>query len=440
MEMTVQRGQSLSSIAKSRLPAGASEAQIRSAANQIADANGLAHDAQLQIGQKIEVPNEFVGSVARDQTTSDAVARLSRPSNPAQSGLQARLPKRPLLDFSIQFAPTKREAVGTVALPDIAGVPVKATVEKFLGMQTMLGEEALKTLDARFGKLSQSQFDAVHKEFGGRSQVKFDAAREYTAIDFLPPMLQALVNKDLEIPASIKLKGTKNIGEINMDPSDHSIDLTMNCHATAWEAARAFQGVSDKVSIFYGEMITADALHDDTKFKQLGVVENADRKRVLEMNLKPGDIVQFEEVADWQRMTMLVHTAVYVGGGMFFEKPNTEGPEKPDPANYVTQEETPYRLCTLDMMCAPLDAAFEGKFKLELYRPTAPIDEAAKVWESSLEGDFKKYAEKKGTTLGIELVSMLEQGMGGNIRGEHASGLVSIRLKQGDDGRGALDL
>jgi hypothetical protein len=130
---------------------------------------------------------------------------------------------------------------------------------------------------------------------------------------------------------------------------------------------------------------------------------------------------------------------VYVGGGLFFEKPNTEGVETPI-KEYDRQDETPFRLCTPELLHQALDAASDGKYRVELKRPNAPLAPAASTdaFGSSSQKDVEAWAAKKGRTLGATLVVSFEQGMGGNIRNEYISGLATVPLQQRADGTTAL--
>ena len=62
--MRVSAGDSLWSIAKQALGAGASNAQIATASAEIARASGLAVDAKLQVGQQLALPDRFERAVS----------------------------------------------------------------------------------------------------------------------------------------------------------------------------------------------------------------------------------------------------------------------------------------------------------------------------------------------------------------------------------------
>jgi hypothetical protein len=438
-QLSVQSGQSLWSIAKTfakEANPAANDADIKKLANAIAAANGLSNEAQLKTGQTLTLPD-----VALRGVSAEALARLATRPSAHAGALHTRLGNqaKPLIDFKAVFVDNPQKPKGAVKLPDVAGVPLQGEAREIQTMKTYVGEAALLTTHASFGKLTQAQFAAVHKEMGGKSAVQFDANRAYNVVDFLPPALQALANKDLEIPDAITLKGTKKIAaEEHYFPreEDHDVGLTMNCHATAYEAMRAYQGAQGEVAVFYGEMITMDGIVSDAaKFDTTHVLAKGESAKLKELDLQPGDLVQFYLEAEMaSASTNLMHSAVYVGGGLFFEKPNTEGPEKEDRAKYVTQEESPFRLATADHMLKPVHDASEGSFRIEVRRAKAPLEDAAKAFGSSYQKDFEKNAEKKGRTLGVELVAEFEQGMAGNIRAEHVSALVRVKLTTGDDG------
>lgn len=437
-EVSVKRGQSLWTIASSlakQVNPGASDAQIKQLSNEIATANGLGSEAQLRVGQTLMIPETIAGR------SGEAIARLSTQPSASAGALQTRLraQAKPLVDFKAVFSDVTMTSKGVVTLPDVAGSPLHGELHAFRGTSSFMGEAAQMTTSAVFGKLTQGQFDAIHKELGGRSQVAFDPARAYALVDFLPPVVQALVHKDLEIPEPVTLEGTEKIGaEEYYYPreSDHRVGLTVNCHAAAYEALRAYQGAQGEVAIFYADMVRMDDItHDPAKFDVLHDVKADKARELLSLGLKPGDLVQFHQDNGFPRAsTNLLHSAVYVGGGLFFEKPNTEGPGKNDPANGVVQDETPFRLATLENMIKPISDAVDGRFRIEVLRTKAPLGDAHNAFGSSYTKDFEAYAEKKGRALGVGLVVEFDQGMGGNIRGEAVSALVRVPLATGTDG------
>jgi hypothetical protein len=440
--ISVKRGQSLWSIATSvakQTSAAPSNATVKELSNAIAAANGLAPEAKLRAGQQLQLPDALAGASAA------ATARLSSSTSPAAGAVGTRLKAtaKPMLDLKAVFVDTPTKRVGQAQLPAVAGVPLDGVVQEFQGVKSYIGAAAIRTTEAVFGALTQRQFDDVHAALGGRSTVRFDPARSYRLQDFLPPALQALVGKDLEIPAAVALKGTKKIAAEDYyfpRDDDHRVGLTLNCHAAAWEAMRAYQGPVDSVAVCYGEMVVMDgAVQDAAAFELRHEVPAAEIDGLLALDLRPGDLVQLHGTPDMaSASTNLMHSAVYVGGGLFFEKPNTEGPELADPANYVDQDETPLRLATLADMVQPVREAMDGKIRVEVRRPVAALPDAAAVFGSTYQQDFDAWAAKKGRALGVELVREYEQGMAGNIRAESVSALVRVGLRTNDDGTASL--
>lgn len=311
----------------------------------------------------------------------------------------------------------------------IAGVPVKeARTQTFTGLT---GHKPLMhaSTDVRFGKLTQPQFDALKAEFGGQSKVPFDANRSYSAIDFLPPSLQGLVNKDIDAPPAIELKGTASLRE--MGEGNFTIGLTPNCHGTAWEAMRAFQGQTNAShALFYGDAVTAGSAYDTpATFQTIGTAKPGEAPTFLD-KLKPGDVLTFSEYVEGMGETNLLHSAVYAGGGLFFEKPDTEDD---------TYSETPYRLVTFDQVKAPIADFLQGEPSVTARHPTQPLPSGVTQFATSDEAALTKWAEKKGTALGKPLVLELEMGMGGGVRGMHASVLDTHKVTLGANGRGVIE-
>jgi hypothetical protein len=306
-------------------------------------------------------------------------------------------------------------------LPPVAGVPYKeVSLRSFAGLKNdFLHKDALTTVDGKFGTLTPANFAKLHAEFGGRSEVPYDPTRNYTALDFLPPGVQALVNRDLELPQPVLLPGTAQL-EFAPFEEDKSVGLTLNCHSTAWNAMRAYQGAAS-LEIFYGEMIAMDGLVTNAPFTHLGSGKDSSA-----LPLQPGDLVQFYDTGDFARYTMLLHSAVYVGGGLFFEKPNTE----------MDGEDSPPRLATWETMSAPVSSFCEGRFEVRAYRATQPLPPGETAFESSVESAVKAWAAELGEPLGLELCQEFEQSMGGGIRGEYVAGIVPVELGRNQLGHG----
>jgi hypothetical protein len=319
-----------------------------------------------------------------------------------------------------EFREFPREDWQTLDIADVRGVDVEeATTERFVGARNeFLEPSALSTADLDFGRLTESEFGKLKSEFGSLSEVGFRPDRDYEAADFLPPVVQALLNQDLEIPEPVVLPESADYAFPPVG-DDLPVDLTANCHGTAWEAMRSFQGHNDAANIFLGDaLVMDDALRTD-KFQKIG-----ESGKDEPQGLKPGDVVAFDEVSEWARMTMLLHTAVYVGGGLFFEKPNTES----------DGEDSPYRLATWEMLTAPVNDYVDGKFTAQAYRPTAKLDRASEMFKSD---QLDEWQQEHGR-LDKPVLTVMEPSMGGGVRGMWSTAMASVPLEKQPDGRYAL--
>lgn len=446
MHIIVDRDQSLASIARARLGAGASAVEVKAAAAAIGAANGLPVTARIRAGQPLVVPDVFLGDLTTGGVSAEALARLSARPARGTGPAQAQHAAKPVLDYMAVFSPVSVEKGAPVEIAPIAGVPVRAHELVMTSVRTRsVHESALRSVHVELGVLTEAQFLAVRQELGGLGTVAFDPARVYVVQDFFPPALQALVNQDFEMPEPRELKGTKNIGEdFGIQKSDRTVYFTMNCHGTAWEGMRAYQGqCHDEVAVYYADkVLMANHAREGTALELLGEVPQDRLHELLSMGMKPGDLVHVHMVSSLvSASTDLMHSALYVGGGLFVDKPNTEGAEREDRARYVEQDETPIRLATLDLMTAPLKHAagqFGDTIRAEVFRPKEPLPDGRAAFGTPLQGELEAWAANKGRRLGAELVSMLETKTGGQVCGEEPSVLVRVPLVKNQDGTARL--
>lgn len=286
----------------------------------------------------------------------------------------------------------------------IAGVPVKSATEIKYALM-------LRGADVQFGKLTPPQFDALKAEFGGRSQVRFDAQRNYSATDFLPPALQGLVGKDLDTGQPVEIPGTSSLAEEMLLSGNVSIGATPNGHGTAWEAARAYQGqTGSHVQLAYGDASTAQTAYE-RDFKKVST-------------LKPGDVVTFSNE------TQLLHSAVYAGGGLFFEKPDTEI----DDGN-----ESAYRLATYEQVTAPIHDAMGADLIVNHLSPKANLPAPSQAFTASeYATKLESILQKRGETTGRPLVMEVHLGIGGGTQGMTMNAVVTKRVETNTLGLGVL--
>ena len=325
-----------------------------------------------------------------------------------------------LKDLKPTFREFPREDWLPLDVTEVGGVTVReATSERFIGARNdFLAPVALSTADLDFGKLRTEEFDTLKKEFGGLSEVGYDPGRDYEAADFLPPLLQALLNQDLEIPQAVTLPESAEYAYPPLD-EDMPVDLTANCHGTSWEAMRSYQGHNENAHIYLGEAtIIDDALRSET-FQPLG-----EAGKTQPTDLKPGDVVAFDEQSEWHRLSMLLHTATYAGGGLFFAKPNTEG----------HSEDSPYRLATWEMLTGPVDSYADGLWEARAYRPIEKLKSGSDLFASD---QLDEWQEQHGS-LDKPVLTVLEPSMGGGIRAMWNTALATVPLSKGQNGRFVL--
>lgn len=351
------------------------------------------------------------------------------PTRAGWSGAARAAPKSPLASLDATLTDARSAVRGKLNFPaSVAGVPVKSANElQYSGVKGD-NELMLRGADVQFGKLSPSQFDALKAEFGGRSQARYDANRSYSATDFLPPMLQGLIGKDLDTGAPVEIPGTEALAADLMSEGNLTIGSSPNCHGTAWEAARAFQGQTGAhVQFAYGDATTAQGVYLD-----LVKVARTEPGQKLDLSkLKPGDIVSFGTADSTGAERDLLHSAVYAGGGLFFEKPDTESDD---------YRETPYRLVTLEQALAPIKH-YVGDEPLVLtsLRPKGPLASPAQTFAAT-DGpnELEALLQKRGETTGKPLVLELYLGMGGGVKGMSLNAVLTKRLEVDAQGRGVL--
>lgn len=334
---------------------------------------------------------------------------------------------QPYLNLSVKLRPLQATKAEALPIDSVAGVQVQsAGRDTYQNVKnSFLEPSALSTVHLSFGSLDAVQFDTLKKEFGGLTQVPYVPGRSYEAADFLPPAMQALIGRDLEIPAEPAfIPGSSNWALIPWD-EERVVDLTANCHGTSYEAVSAYQG-QDDLDIFFGDPGRMQyVLEDSGNFAPVGGVVTG--SAIDTSKLSPGDVVAFSNPAAGE-FSDLLHTSVYAGGGLFFEKPDTEGSDDSD---------APYRLATQDMVKKPIEHFLEGPVSAKVFRATAPLPKPEQAFGVELEQDVKNWETDQGRPLGMPLLTQLQLGIGGGIRGEGLTTLVDQPILLDATGRGA---
>lgn len=308
----------------------------------------------------------------------------------------------------------------------VAGAPARAEVQSFVGARNdYLSKAALQTLEVRFGQIDRATFDRLHATFGGLSRVPYAPARSYDLVDFLPPAVQALVNQDVELPAPKVIPNSAQWLSLfeAPDPTLPDVELspTTNCHGAAHAIARAYQGVDDTLEVYFGDADPAQWVAAD-HFSTVHTLDPGHSDGLSQLELQPGDLVQFHRPFG---VDTLLHSAVHVGGGVFFEKPNTE----------LEHEDSPYRLGDAEMITRPVADHAGADPRITVLRPRGELPPGREIF-GALKEEVAAWEAEHGQPLGADLVTVLLKGRGGGMDGMGVHPISRFGLEIGPDGRG----
>mmetsp|Transcript_29101 Transcript_29101/g.60655 ORF Transcript_29101/g.60655 Transcript_29101/m.60655 type:complete len:416 (-) Transcript_29101:263-1510(-) len=95
------------------------------------------------------------------------------------------------------------------------------------------------SLNAEFGTLSETTFNKLQTKYCSwsdtKSQVKWDEDREYTLLDFLPPIMQAVSGKHFQSTRSKQQNLPSFVDDRQKQYTEQEVLLTSNCWGFAWE-------------------------------------------------------------------------------------------------------------------------------------------------------------------------------------------------------------
>jgi hypothetical protein len=234
-------------------------------------------------------------------------------------------------------------------------VPYQVTRSKLGGFQEKPTDEFTDpvipeertNIGVKFGTLTKEQFSHLHAAYGGKSQVPFDPAREYTLLDFMPPMIQALSGVQL-LAEPVRIPGLMQPLASTEGQVVEDFFANPNCHGTSYELLRAFHPDTDPkgpVTLFQGDIDAVDQLASDARWVEpvktlSGEQLAADAVEERNAGLRPGDAVLLYGPEGEDGSRELLHSATYVDQDLFFEKTNPDD----------EQRAHPYRFATLDDM------------------------------------------------------------------------------------------
>lgn len=167
--------------------------------------------------------------------------------------------------------------------------------------------QSLKPVVIKFGSLTAEQFNSLRKAYGGLSKVPYTKGRSYDLIDFLPPVMQALIDLGEPQPHEVSPDWLKQL-PTRVD----SIFVDQNCWGTSYAVSRHIQNPNlGQYSVFVNSQAQL--------FKML-----KDRVRTrAETAIRFGDWLFISNIFPDSDSKFLGHTALVIDKNLFFEK---EGP------------------------------------------------------------------------------------------------------------------
>lgn len=125
----------------------------------------------------------------------------------------------------------------SLSTADALGVPYTG-IAYDAGKAASLPSFAL-SLDAEFGTLSEINFDRLKSRYCAwsdtKSRVKWDARREYSLLDFLPPIMQAVSGRHFRSTRSRQKNLPSFVDDRTRMYAEQCVLLTSNCWGFAWE-------------------------------------------------------------------------------------------------------------------------------------------------------------------------------------------------------------
>lgn len=120
----------------------------------------------------------------------------------------------------------------------------KRSAQKFSNLEF---PEDRYVLDIKLGKLTQTQFNQLKARFGATSQVPYQANRIYELTDFLPPVVQALLNHTYEVTYVDVRTRNEEISFLFKG----GVATASNCFNTTIETLRSLNGINPTTHRFY---------------------------------------------------------------------------------------------------------------------------------------------------------------------------------------------
>lgn len=228
-------------------------------------------------------------------------------------------------------------------------------------------EEDQYFLVVKLGQLTKKQFREIHHLYGDLSQVSYDPDKEYELRDFLPPSMQAVLNKTFTpihyeesfihtfeneslfeelSQAEQSGQGTPAQNQAAMtifSLRKNAISSSTNCWGTTIENLNSILSASTQYNLYLPSRWEADDIFRSNSLEiSVNELQNWDVLAIKEENPGSGQI-------------MLQHTGIIIGENLVFEKTDSS-------------ENDPYRLSLRSDVIKKYEGVFEEGLILEYYR------------------------------------------------------------------------
>ncbi|WP_413290712.1 hypothetical protein [Bdellovibrio sp. HCB337] len=235
-------------------------------------------------------------------------------------------------------------------VPEIVDLGIQPTVLKITParLQKLSYKEDQYILQITIGRITADQFSKLKALYGGYSQVPYDQNRSYDLIDFLPPAIQAVVNKTF----TAEYYDTSRLIELEWDEKDpdamdlwalqkSGISFFTNCWGTTMEVLKSLRTPRPEstFTLSWPARWTADDIFKAPEHSS----------KVKTRSVRIWDVLTISE------SNMLQHTAIILGKNLVFEKTDTT-------------DNDAYRLSVRADVHGKYKTLFEGKAKTEYRR------------------------------------------------------------------------
>lgn len=233
------------------------------------------------------------------------------------------------------------EIVALGILPEVYKMRATSLTESRLKNLTYLQDRYL--LSVGIGRVNAQQFAKLKALYGGLSAVSYDSQRNYNLIDFLPPAIQATVNKTFTQTgiSGLALGDVETSDEVREELwgiQKNGVNFFTNCWGTTTEVLRSLRarGPKNPFTLAWPARWTADDHFRNEKYSSTINESSIQFGDVLTVSQKTGEDV------------MLQHTAFVINKALVFEKTDT-------------MDDDPYRLSLRADVLSKYKEVFKGE-------------------------------------------------------------------------------